>query len=69
MTDDQWDKIRPFAEAAAEARMALENAGMRNVQGVTKNRIEQEVNYERLRLESDVASMALSSIRREVLGL
>ena len=68
MTDEQWEELRPLAEADAEARAAFSAAQMMNTHSDPRKRLEQDACYERLRIEMQVAANALASACHRVLG-
>jgi hypothetical protein len=67
MTDDEWEAIKPLAEAATRARNAYDWAGMMNTAGLDERRlVEQSVAYERLYLEMQQAERALSAAKQKL---
>ena len=59
MTDEEWERIKPLAEAEANAKLALENWGMANTPSDARKRIESMAFSARLQHDYDVARMAL----------
>lgn len=68
MTDDQWQKLAPFAEADAKARDAFSAAQAMNVPSDTQKRIEADLYYRRILIEMQQASKAFSEARVRILG-
>jgi hypothetical protein len=66
MTDEQWEKIRPFAEAEARARLKYEAWSMTNSnQPTERQRIEVMVEYRRAVVELNEASAVLARALQE----
>jgi len=66
MTDEQWEKIRPFVDAEAKARMAYEGWGSTNVnQPTERERIEVKLGFEHATLELIQASNNLRAALKE----
>lgn len=68
MTDEQWATLEPFATAYAKARAAFDSAQAWNVPSDLRKRIEQDVAYQRLRIELEEASKALTGARARTVG-
>ena len=69
MTDEQWEQIRPYAEAAAKARDAFMSAGLWNtVVGDERQRVEQDIAYEHLKTEWLMTSRELAAAQRRIMA-
>lgn len=68
MTDDQWQKLAPYAEAESNARAAFEAARMMNVPTDTRERIEADLRFRRIQVEMQEASRAFEDARKRILG-
>jgi hypothetical protein len=69
VTDDQWNQLKPLAEANAAAQQALRNCGQSNRQSDPRKALEQDVLMARLQLEAQQAQRALDDATRAVLGV
>lgn len=68
MTDEEWEQIKPYAEAEAKARMTLLNHMIMNMPTDPRKALEAQVAYERAMEEATQAATALSVAKRRVLG-
>jgi hypothetical protein len=66
MTDEEWEQIKPLAEAESRARINYESAGMQNQAKDPRERIEQSANYVRLTIEWREAKLALARALRDL---
>lgn len=66
MTDEEWEAIKPYAEAAERAAQDVRNAGYANVPTETRARLESAVEYTRLQEISRVKNDELSAKMREL---
>jgi hypothetical protein len=64
MTDEQWEKIRPFSEAEFRARQALAAWGAANA-STERERLEIQLGYRRSQKEYMAARAALKKALRE----
>lgn len=69
MTNEQWEQLKPFAEAEAAAVNALTAAWTMNTQTDPRERLEQDAWLSRLRIEAEVASKAMADARKRILGV
>jgi hypothetical protein len=67
VTDEQWEQIKPFAEAAARARLAYRNMGAWNTPTDPRKAMEQAIEYERLRVNVLHAEQELRKAERHFL--
>jgi hypothetical protein len=64
MTDEQWEKIRPFSEAEFTARRALEAWGATNA-STERERLAVHLGYQRAQKEYLAAQAAMKKALRE----
>ena len=69
MTDEQWQALRPFAEAQAQARLAYINTMAFNTPTDPRKRIEVDIVFEQIRLELIEATKAFEDARKRILGI
>lgn len=68
MTDEQWQRLAPFAEADSKARAAFESARAINVPTDVRKRLESDLYYRRIQVEMQEASRAYEAARIRIIG-
>lgn len=66
MTDEEWEAIKPYAEAAERAAQDLKNWGYMNTPTETRARLENAVEYSRLVMVCEAKKKELSDKMREL---